>query len=89
MARKLGPNMKHFLAYKVSRLAIPPGGGFAAGIDALTTPGRLAQLSRDALAWCDTAIQAMRATPDNPYGDDEEVIAAAILKEIEHKEGSK
>lgn len=88
MDRKLGPNMKRFIAHKVAREAIPPGGGMADGISVFTTPGRLAQLSRDALAWCDAAIQAMRSAPDNPYGDDEEVIAGAILREIEKREGT-
>lgn len=84
--RKLGPNVKRLMAFKVSRDAIPSGGGFEDGIKALTTPGRMSELSRNALVWVDEAIAVMRTAHDNPYGDDEEIIAGAILAEIEKRE---
>lgn len=83
--RTLGPNMKRFLAVKVSRDAIPDGGGFADGIEFLLNPGRMADVSRKALEWCDQCIAAVKSAPDNPYGDDEEVIAGVILAQLEAK----
>lgn len=81
--RILGPNMKRLLAFKVSRDAIPNGGGIAAGVAFLLDPQLVAETSRKALEWCDQAIAAVRATPDNPYGNNEENIAAAILNRID------
>lgn len=81
--RKLGTNMKRLMSYFIARLAIPPGGGMAAGITLFTEPGKYEAVARQALEQVDIAITAMRAAPDNPYGDDEEVIAGAIVAEIE------
>lgn len=80
--RKLGKNMKRLLAVRVSREAIPPGGGFAAGLDFLMNPERMKEVTRQSLEWCDQAIAAVRAAPDNPYGDDEETIAGVILAQL-------
>lgn len=81
-ARKLGPNMQSLLCRKAALDAIPSGGGIAAGMETITASGKLAQLYRDALEWCDQAVAVMKSAPDNPYGDDEEVIAGAILAEL-------
>lgn len=77
--RRLGRNLKRLLAIKVSRDAIPNGGGFADGLDFLMNPQRIKEVSLKALEWCDQAIAAVKSAPDNPYGDDEEVIAGVIL----------
>jgi hypothetical protein len=77
--RKLGPNAKKLLTHFAARIAIPPGGGLAAGIEAMS---RLGDVTREALAQMDQAIAAVRAAPDNPYGADEETIAGAILGEL-------
>lgn len=86
--RKLGPNFKRLMAYKVARDALPRGGNlqdkFQAGMDTFTGPGRLAALTLAAIQWCDEAINVMRSAPDNPYGNDEETIAGAIVKELEN-----
>lgn len=80
--RKLGPNMRSLVIRKVARDAIPSGGGFADGVEFLMNPEKVAATHREALAWADQAIAVMKTAPDNPYGDDEEVIAGAILKAI-------
>ena len=77
--KPMGKNVKRLLAYKVSRDAIPNGGGFAAGLDFLMDKERMIQVSRDALAWIELALAAVKAAPDNPYGDDDELIASVIL----------
>lgn len=83
--RKLGPNMQRLLALRVAREAIPDGGGFASGLEFFKNPARIAHVSQKALEWCDQAIAAVRASPDNPYGDDEETIAGEILKRAEKR----
>ncbi|MCK5018058.1 MAG: hypothetical protein KAS32_13460 [Candidatus Peribacteraceae bacterium] len=84
--RGLGPNMQKLLARVIAaRTHISPGGGLQAGIDLLITPGKLGTASREALAWIDTALDVMRSAPDNPYGEDEEDLAEAILNEINTK----
>lgn len=80
--RKLTPNIKRLLAYKVSRDAIPAGGGLAAGLDFLMNTERIVEVSRNALAWIDAAIAVVKTAPDNPYGDDDEAIAGAILDQL-------
>lgn len=83
--RKLGTNMKRLMIYFISRIAIPPGGGIADGITLFTEPGKYAAVARQALEQADIAITAMRAAPDNPYGDDEETIAGAIVDNLENE----
>lgn len=85
--RILGPNMLRLMSYKVARDLHPPGsGGIGAAMnnlrDALVSD-RMADINRQALEWCDQAIEVMRSAPDNPYGDDEETIAGAIVAELE------
>lgn len=80
MSRNLGLNAKRLLVHFVARIAIPPGAGFTAGLEALKEPG---ELTRKALAQMDIAIQAVRVAPDNPYGTDEEVVAGVILAELD------
>lgn len=81
--RKLGPNMKRLLAAFAARISVPPGGGMADAIAVLTTPGRLQEVTREALKQADIAVAAMRAAPDNPYGDDEETIAGALMEAVD------
>ena len=82
--RKIGPNLKKLMIRKMARDAVPPGTGnpMGATIEAMKDP---TSLMRRALAWCDEAVLAVRSAPDNPYGDDEEVIAGAILARLEGK----
>ena len=88
-ARKLGPNMQRLLALFTSRVAVPNGGGFADAIAVLTNPERFREVNRKGLELADQAVAAMRAAPDNPYGNDEEAIAAGILAEVEKRTGSR
>jgi len=83
--RILGPNMKKFLARVMARKAIPPGGGFADGIDFIKS-GKMGQVARESLDWIDEQIRDIQAAPDNTYGDDEETIAGAILSMLNERE---
>ncbi len=79
------PNVKNLIAHKMAALMIPPGTAnpFGTGIAALSRPGNLASVAREAAAWVEQALAAVKATPDNPYGTDDEVIAGEILRQIE------
>jgi hypothetical protein len=85
MSRVLGPNMKRLMAYAAAKESISPGGGMADALQAIATPGRLVEITRNALAFADAAVAVMRTAPDNPYGEDEEAIAGAILAELDKR----
>lgn len=83
--RALGPNAKKLLAHFIAREAIPIGGGLATGLDFLTNPERRSSGIKKAMADMETALTAVKSAPDNPYGDDDEAIAAAILERVEQR----
>jgi hypothetical protein len=81
----MGPNVRKLVAAKMARDAVPPGGGVGNAIRFLTTPGAVTDGARKAQEWVKAAIAAVKAAPDNPYGDDDEAIAAEVLRQIERK----
>ena len=81
----IGPYKKRLIARCAARIAVPSGGGLQSAMHTIVTPGRMAEIFAEAAALADNMITTMRSTPDNPFGDDEEVIAAAILKEAEKR----
>lgn len=83
--RKLGPNAKNLLTMFIARESVPDGGGLADGLKFFTDAEHRKRVIETAMTNLDLSIAAIRAAPDNPYGDDEEVIAAAILLAIELK----
>ncbi|GAB4434199.1 MAG: hypothetical protein Kow00120_00420 [Anaerolineae bacterium] len=78
-----GPKVMELIFHKVARDAVPPGDGIAAGIAFLSDVAGMKASFRAAFAWADAVIAAVKAAPDNPYGDDDEAIAAAILDRLE------
>lgn len=89
---KIGPNVKRLIVRKMSLLAIPVGSGkdsFNLGVEVLTNRGKFASIAAEASDWVQKAIAVMKTAPDNPYGDDDEAIAGALLKGIEEREKSK
>ncbi len=88
-SRKVGPNVKRLIATCGANIAIPPGGGFAAGVNAITS-GSLGSIMKEAMEWTFQALDVFKTAPDNPFGDDDEAIAGHILAELEkHKEGDR
>lgn len=79
----LGPNVKKMMIRWASTLMVPAGGGIADALGHLTNPELLKQRMREALDKTMTAIDAVKAAPDNPYGDDDEKIAGEILRQLE------
>ncbi len=85
-SRKTGPNVKRLIVRKMSTDAIPGGGGLADGLRFLTDPARIRDSAREATAWVFAAIDAVKAAPDNPFGDDDEAIAGEILRQIDNRD---
>lgn len=93
MKEPIGPNVKRLFAAFVAREAIPPstkeGGGLAAGLGFIIGLSRKtpesAEIMRKAREGVEAAIALVKASPDNPYGDDEEAIAGAIMAKVDAK----
>lgn len=82
---KHGPNVTQLIVRFISREAVPPGGGLAAGISFFQDSELRKQVIERAEANAMAAIQLIKTAPDNPYGDDDEEIAGMLLKKIEEK----
>ena len=78
----IGPNVRRLMILVMARQAIPPGGGIAEGVEAIL---HLDRHARAALEWIEDALYAIKSAPDNPYGEDDEVIVADLLRQIEEK----
>lgn len=83
----MGPNVKKLVIYKVSRDAIPDGGGVAAGIAFLSDKKMIADGFRNATEWVDNAIAVVRlAAEPNPWKNaDDESIAEEILRRVKNR----
>ena len=86
-----GPNVKKLIIRKMSLLMVPPGGGAEDVIRSLTTPGKIAEVGRQAREWVAEAIAAVRkAAEPNPWKTaDDEVIAEEILRVIEERKAAR
>ena len=84
-ALPVGQNVKRLISMLMAKEAIPDGGGFKDGIDFLLNPERVKasviKAQQDAMQF----IELIKSAKDNPYGDDDEQIAAAIIAEVEKK----
>jgi hypothetical protein len=80
-----GPNVRKLIVRRMSFLAVPNGGGLPDAIALLLDPSRLGRVAREAAAWVEESLALVKATSGNPYGDDDEAIAAEILRQIERK----
>lgn len=81
-SRKIGANVKRLAALKVSRDVVPSGGGLADVMDFIKDHQRFVDANKAAFEWVFTSIDAIKALPDNPYGDDDEIIAGEILNKL-------
>lgn len=78
-------NVAQLVIRKASVDLIPAGASFADGAANMAKPGNLQRALREAKVWVDQAIAAVKSAPNNPYGTDDEEIAAVILKKLEEK----
>ncbi len=83
--KKMGPHVKRLVCQYASVLAVPPGGGMKEAIATFTTPGKLQANLREACKWVEDKLAAVKAAPDNPFGDDDEAIAKHILEKIDER----
>ena len=77
----MGPCVKKLIARRMARQMIPDSGGPLDGFNALTS-GNLGGFAKEATTWVEEAIAVVKTSHDNPYGDDDEAIAQAILSNI-------
>jgi len=83
--RKLGPNVKNLGVMFAAKNAIPEGGGLADGLKFLSSAESIRSGVMAGMDQALDAIDAVKQSPDNPFGDDDEAIAEHILKEVERK----
>lgn len=86
--RRIGPNLKKLMAHKMAIDAVPPGGDFLDAIRVLSSPELLREQANQALEFALAAIDAVRQSPDNPYGQDEETIAGEVVRQIEERKAA-
>jgi len=78
-----GPNFKKLVIRKMARDAVPDGGGFADGLRFLSSPKGIASAVKRATEWVQQAINAVKAAPDNSFGNNDEAIANEILRQLD------
>jgi len=81
--RPVGPNVRRLIVAKMSRDAVPPGGGLADAVRFLASGG-LGEAAARAQAWAFGAVDAVRASPGWAGRGDEE-IAGEILRRADAK----
>ena len=84
----MGPNAKKLLAHFIALHAVPSGSGIDAALAFLTNEERRLGAAQAAVEHTQAAIDVVKTAPDNPYGDDDEAIAGAILKRIDELKGT-
>lgn len=86
---KQGPNVTKLIAHKMSLIMVPTGveNAFAATLSNLTKPGGISDAATQAAEWVKNALAAVKAAPDNLFGDDDEAIAGEILRKAWEKMG--
>jgi hypothetical protein len=77
-----GPNVKKLIVRRMSQLIVPKDGGLMDALKSLSSAENISKTAREATAWVEAAVAAVKAAPDNPYGDDDELIVGEILRRI-------
>lgn len=89
--KPIGANVRRLMIEFSSTLAVRSGSGtpMQNALNILAKPGGIAGNMREALRQTELALEAMKAAPDNPYGNDDEAIAGEILEELAKRELSR
>lgn len=85
MTKESISNVKRLVIEFMACLMVPPGGTVQSCLQNLTDHVRIKEMAKQAQADALAAIRLIKEAPDNPYGDDDEVIAGIILQKIEEK----
>lgn len=83
-----GPNVKKLMIHWFSVLVVPVGGGISDVMNVLSHNHLMKKHMKKALDNTMTAIDAVKAAPNNTFGDDDEAIAAEILRQIDIRKKS-
>lgn len=85
-----GPNVSKLILRFVAVEAVPAGvgrdTGFSNVIEFIRTPEYRKKILDAAEAKAMASLQAIKSAPDNPYGQDDEKIAEALLQTIVKRE---
>lgn len=84
-----GPNVNRLIVERMSYLAVPKNGGLADVVRLFTEEGRLAAVCKQATADIEHALAVAKTARPNPYGDDDEAIAAEILRRIQERKDAR
>jgi hypothetical protein len=85
-ATQHGKNVTKLIIRFIAREAVPPGGGINNVAVFFSNAEHRKQIIESAEAKAIAAIQLIKNAPDNPYGDDEEIIAGILLEKIQEKQ---
>ena len=83
------PNIKKLIIQKVSLDAVPPGGGFASGVEFLLDKDRIVKSFKAAESWVQEAIATTRTAQEpNPFKEssDEEIAEEIMRRVVKRKE---
>lgn len=81
-----GPNVTKLITRFMAREAVPPGGGLNGVLQFFTDDAARKRILANAEKSTIAAIQAVKSAPDNPYGNDDEIIAGEILKKLDQRQ---
>lgn len=80
-----GPNMMKLIGEFVAACAVPSGGGLGDALKFFTDPVYRKWCLKEAEKMAVQAVNFVISAPDNPYGDDVEVIAGVIEQKLKNK----
>ena len=80
-----GPNVQKLIAKRAAQIIIPDGGGFFDGLAVFSEPVRLQVSLIQATRWVEEVLRGVKAARENPWGEDDEKIAGAVLERIEQQ----
>jgi hypothetical protein len=83
--RSQGPNVKQLISHRFAVLSVPPGGGIGSALAVLTNPVKLKSTMLQATQEIIEALDLVKTSPDNPWGNDDEAIAAELLRRIKQR----
>jgi hypothetical protein len=86
---KHGPNVNRLIIERLSYLAIPEDGGLADAIRLFTEEGRLLAVYKQAIQDVEHCLAVAKTANPNPYGNDDEAIAAEILRRIQERKDAR
>lgn len=85
---KHGPNVTKLIIQFIASEAVPPDGSLADAIEFFKNQEHQKRILAKAEAGALAAIQLIKTAPDNPYGNDDEVIAGALVEKIKERKAA-